>query len=378
MATKKNTAIKTGDKEYSYFRIVRTIGHEWKDGKKVPIRKQFYGTSKGDAEKQFRAYQEEQLQKKYEKDHAEEKAKLKTFGEYAEEYTYEVFMNSTYAKGTKRRYEQSYRVHIKNSWISTVPLCEVNARTIQDFYTSLPVSKQNLNSINKWMSAFYKWLTLNDLSGNILNAVTMPEKYDNKKKDDIIVWEPDEIQTILTNSDGHRLRFMMFLMNYTGLRISECLGLKYSDIRSGFVYVDRQYYQGEIVPPKYKSNRKIPTHPEIEKALQIHKERFEKESSRNKYKTEFIFTSDSGKLLEYGNTRRSFNRYYDSIGVPEKSPHTYRATFCTELCRAGVPLEVASKLMGHKSIEVTAKHYALVKQDVQIDAINRLPGVSVK
>ncbi len=49
-------------------------------------------------------------------------------------------------------------------------------------------------------------------------------------------------------------------------------------------------------------------------------------------------------------------------------------TFCTELCRAGVPLEVASKLMGHKSIEVTARHYALVKADVQAEAINKLPS----
>lgn len=378
MATKKNTAIKNGDKEYNYFRIVRTIGHEWKDGKKVPIRKQFYGSSKGDAEKQFRAYQEEQLQKKYEKEHAAEKAQLKTFGEYAEEYTYGVFMNSSYAKGTKRRYEQSYRVHVKGSWIMSIPIGEVDAKTLQDFYMSLPVSKQNLDSINKWMSAFYKWLVLNKISGNMLSAVTMPEKYDNKKKDEIIVWEPDEIQAILANSDGHRLRFMMFLMNYTGLRISECLGLKYSDIRSGFVHVERQYYQGDIVPPKHDSRRKIPIHPELEKALQIHKERFEAEAKRNNYKTEFVFTSDSGKLLEYGNTRRSLNRYYADIGIPQKSPHTYRATFCTELCRAGVPLEVASKLMGHKSIEVTAKHYALVKQDVQIDAINRLPGVCVK
>lgn len=378
MATKKNTAVFRGARQYDYFRITRTVGHEWKDGKKVPIKKQFYGTSKGDAEKQFRAYQEEQLQKKYEKEHAVAEAQLKTFGEYAEDYTYKVFMNSTYAKGTKRRYEQSYRVHVKDSWITSIPIGEVDARTLQDFYIWLPVSKQNLDSINKWMSAFYKWLALNNISGNILSAVTMPEKYDNKKKDEIIVWEPDEIQTILTGSDGHRLRFMMFLMNYTGLRISECLGLKYSDIRSGFVCVDRQYYQGEIVPPKHNSYRKIPVHPELEKALQIHKERFEAEARRNKYKTEFIFTSDSGKLLEYGNTRRSLNRYYADINVPQKSPHTYRATFCTELCRAGVPLEVASKLMGHKSIEVTAKHYALVKQDVQIAAINRLPSIDVK
>ena len=378
MATKKNTAVFRGARQYDYFRITRTIGHEWKDCKKIPIKKQFYGTSKGDAEKQFRAYQEEQLQKKYEKEHAATEVQRKTFGEYAEEYTYEVFMNSTYAKGTKRRYEQSYRVHVKDSWITSMPIGELDARTLQDFYIWLPVSKQNLDSINKWMSAFYKWLALNNISGNILSAVTMPEKYDNKKKDEIIVWEPDEIQAILTSSDGHRLRFMMFLMNYTGLRISECLGLKYSDIRSGFVCVDRQYYQGEIVPPKHNSYRKIPVHPELEKALLIHKERFEAEAKRSNYKTEFVFTSDSGKLLEYGNTRRSLNRYYADINVPQKSPHTYRATFCTELCRAGVPLEVASKLMGHKSIEVTAKHYALVKQDVQIAAINRLPGIDVK
>lgn len=35
MATKKNTAVLRGDKEYNYFRITRTVGHEWKDGKKA-------------------------------------------------------------------------------------------------------------------------------------------------------------------------------------------------------------------------------------------------------------------------------------------------------------------------------------------------------
>lgn len=92
------------------------------------------------------------------------------------------------------------------------------------------------------------------------------------------------------------------------------------------------------------------------------------------YSTEFIFTTHTGNLLDYHNIRTAFIRFYKRNQLPEKKLHAYRATFCTELCRAGVPLEVASKLMGHKSIEVTAKHYALVKQDVKIDAINRLPN----
>ena len=378
MATKKNVAIKNGDKEYGYFKITRTIGHEFKDGKKIPIKKQFYGSSKGDAEKRFRAYQEEQLQKKYEKEHAEGKAQLKTFGEYAEEYTYKIMPHSRLAHSTADRYEQSYRTHVKNTWIMSVPIGEIDAEKLHDFYVGINVTKQTLKAINKWMTSFYKWIALKGIMNNVQAVTVLPDKPDNSRHDEIQVWEPDEIQTILTNFGTHRLKLMMIIMNYAGLRISECFGLKYSDIKNGFLSVNRQYYKGEICPPKYNSYRKLPAHPEIEKALEIHEERFTAEADRKGYKTDFIFTTETGSLLEYGNVRRSLNRYYNRIGVPEKSPHTYRATFCTELCRAGVPLEVASKLMGHKSIEVTAKHYALVKQDVQIDAINRLPGISDK
>lgn len=226
------------------------------------------------------------------------------------------------------------------------------------------------------MSAFYKWFSLNEYSSNVLSAVTLPDKPDNKRHIGILVWESEEIASILANASSHRLRFMMFLMNYAGLRISECLGLKYGAIANGFVHVDRQYYQYELSPTKHNSFRKIPIHPELQQAFDTHREGFAAEARRNKYKTDFVFTSSTGKLLEYGNVRRSLARFYKRNGIPEKNLHAYRATFCTELCRAGVPLEVASKLMGHKSVEVTAKHYALIKQDVQIEAINRLPSIS--
>lgn len=376
MATKKNTAIKRGDKEYSYYRITRTVGHKWEDGKKVPIKKQFTGTSKGNAEKKFKEYQELQLRAKLEEEQAEELKKLRTFREYAEEYTYNVMPCSSLAASTADRYEQSYRVHVKNTWLSDLPIGDITAQTLQDFYMQLNVSKQTLKAITKWVSAFYKWVALKGITNNVHALTTIPDKYDNRRHDDIQVWEPDEMSAILTNCQSHRLCLMMTIMNYAGLRISECMGLKYSDIKNGILSVNRQYYKGEITPPKYRSYRKLPVHPEIEKALEVHKRKFLAEAERNGYQTEYIFTTNSGKLLEYGNVRRSLNRYYERIKVPQKSPHTYRATFCTELCRAKVPIEVASKLMGHKSIEVTAKHYALVKQDVQIDAINRLPRIN--
>ena len=87
MATKKNTAITHGDKEYNYYRITRTVGHEWKNGKKVPIKKQFVGTSKGNAEQKYKAFLEKQAAKALEEETKIHAARMKTFGEYAEEYT---------------------------------------------------------------------------------------------------------------------------------------------------------------------------------------------------------------------------------------------------------------------------------------------------
>lgn len=375
MATKKNTTVTAKDgKEYTYYRITRTIGHEWKDGKKVPVKKQFVGTSKGNAEQKYKKYLEDQAVDKLAEDLEIEAIRSKTFGQYAEEFTYKVFPYSSYARGTKRRYEQSYRCHIKNSWISSMPLSEIKARTIQEFYTQLDVSQQNLKAINKWMAAFYKWLSLNEYGDNILAAVSLPDKPDNRQQHGIIVWEPEEIRSIITHSTHHRLHFMMVMMYYAGLRVSECCGLEYDDITNNMISIKKQYYQGELSPPKHNSYRNIPLHPEAAKALNIHKAWHEQEMIENRYHSSFIFTSKSGQLLEYGNVRRSFIRFYKKHGITEKKIHAYRATFCTELCRAGVPLEVASKLMGHKSIEVTAKHYALVKQDVKIEAINKLPS----
>lgn len=54
MATKTNITIERNGKEYKYFRITRTIGHE--NGK--PIKKQFVGSSKKEAEEKYKQFLE--------------------------------------------------------------------------------------------------------------------------------------------------------------------------------------------------------------------------------------------------------------------------------------------------------------------------------
>lgn len=375
MATKKNTTVVIDGKEYEYFRITRTIGHQYKNGKKVPVKKQFVGTSKGNAEAKYKEFLQDQAEAKYAAEQEKAAQDLKLFREYAEEYTYEVLPASAYGHGTKQQYERAYRVHIKNTWITTMVMKEVKAKDIQDFYEQLDISKQTLNSVHKWMSAFYKWLVIKDYGSNVLSAVTLPKKRDSSKGKDIVVWEQDEIQKIFAKAEeeNHRLLFLFKVLFYSGLRISEALGLKYSDIANGQIHVERQYERGVLCPPKHNSYRTLPAHTELLRALEDHILWHKEEMRKNKYKGDYIFTTSTGKLLDYHNVRRSMERLYMRCDIAPKKIHAYRSTFCTELCRAKVPIEVASKLMGHKSVEVTAKHYALIREDTKVEAISMLP-----
>ena len=165
--------------------------------------------------------------------------------------------------------------------------------------------------------------------------------------------------------------FVKFLL-YTGARISEAIALKYSDFDNDTVTISRQYYMKEMKEPKYNSVRQIPLHDELRTALATHKEWHQKDMKKNHYKTEYVFTTSSGNLYDPVNVRRALKRFCNKYGIEYKHPHAFRATFCTQLCRCGVPLEVASSLMGHKSMEVTARHYALVRSDTKRDAIDKL------
>jgi site-specific recombinase XerD len=82
-----------------------------------------------------------------------------------------------------------------------------------------------------------------------------------------------------------------------------------------------------------------------------------KEMLLNGYRTEYIFTTKAGNFYDRHNVLTVFNSYHKKIGIPEKGIHVYRHTFGTKLCEEGYPIQVASKLLGHSSIGVTAKYY---------------------
>ena len=330
MAT--NTTIKSKGKEYNYFRITRTVGHRYKEGKKVPIKKQFVGSSERDAN---RKYKEWMMQ------HEEEPVfdSTKTFGELCEFYVDNILaVNSKYSIGTKELYTGAYNNHVKTKNIMDCMMCELTSEHIQEFYNDLDISKAAMKNVHKFMRGFMLWQSRNKYAPYMLDGVVIPEKPDRKRQDGIIVWT-----------------------DYTGMRISEILGLYWSDIYDDAIHVRRQYFHGSWCPPKGNKTRMIPAHKKIKEMCLDHAG-----------SQELIFQTKNGNPLDIKNINRSLDRYYGRIGIPHKKFHAYRATFITNLCRKGVPLQTVAKLAGHENISVTAKYYAAVSFDELTEAVNKL------
>lgn len=350
MATKKNIKIK----DYEYYRIRRTVGHVIVDGKKKPVIKSFYGASKRDAERKYYEWKENRDNLLTDD--------LKSFGDMVAYYVDNVFkVNNTYSYNTKEAYLSAYRRFVQGSEISILPFSDVTGSILQNYYNQLSITQSLLYTLHSFLHGFYKWSALNNYSTNIMETVTIPRKQSRRKQNGIIVWTDNEIKIIESAGTDYKYMPIILVGLYAGLRISEVCGLKWTDIYDDTIHINRQMVGSEFTAPKYNSYRQIPMHPKIKKAF-----------DQLDHSHDLIFTSRTGHVLYPPSIRNILNTFYRRNGIPAKKYHAYRATFVTNLCKKGVPLQVASKLAGHSSINVTAKYYALVSTDEYIDAISRL------
>lgn len=216
-------------------------------------------------------------------------------------------------------------------------------------------------AVHKFMKGFMSWQSRNKYGNYLLDNVVIPEKPSNTRQEGIITWTDEEIDRILTSEPDYVLIPLITFALYTGMRISELLGLYWSDISEDVIYVRRQYYRGSWCPPKGNKTRLIPAHTKIKEMLDHAGD-----------PDDLIFSTVNGNPLDQKNINRSLDRFYGRNGIPHKKFHAYRATFITNLCRKGVPIQTVSKLAGHENINVTAKYYASVQLEEMEQAVKKL------
>lgn len=194
----------------------------------------------------------------------------------------------------------------------------------------------------------------------------------------------EERASILAVAETHRSGLWVLTLLYTGMRPGETAALLWQDVDFAHneIHVRTAKESGSqaIKDPKTKAGvRDIPIHPELRKKLLAAKGTpsapvFPTLSGnrQNENSLRRLWTGFRRDLDIYMGAEVYRNRIVKSVLAKDLTPYCLRHTFCTDLQRAGVPINVAKELMGHSDIAVTANIYTHKNTELLHESIDRL------
>lgn len=163
------------------------------------------------------------------------------------------------------------------------------------------------------------------------------------------------------NKVSTRNKLIVYLLLYTGVRVSELVNIKLTDI-------DFLTNHLQIIG-KGGKRREIGLKQEV---LQLVRAYMKEERSASVFhEGSYLLVSQRAEKMHRDAVRSWLANISEDVGV-KLHPHLFRHTFCTRLLKKGVDLTTVSKLAGHSSINMTAKFYIQITREEKMDAINLL------
>jgi integrase len=137
-----------------------------------------------------------------------------------------------------------------------------------------------------------------------------------------------------------RLRGLMLLLRYSGMRIGDAVSLTSDRIEGSrlFLYTQKTGVPVNTVLPEF-----------VLKAL---------EATPKVTDTHFFWNGKDRLETIVGSWRKRLTKLFELAKVPKGHAHRFRDTFAVELLLSGVPIERVSVLLGHQSVRITERHYS--------------------
>jgi len=226
----------------------------------------------------------------------------------------------------------------------------ISREIVQQFIYAIAktVSPRTQARVISGLKGFFTYLVFEDYrDDNPMDLIETP-KIGRKLPDTLSVEEiNDLINAIdLSKPEGERNRAILETLYGCGLRVSELINLKLSDL----------YFEEDFIKVTGKGNKQrfVPISRVNQKYINIYWKEVRVHLPIQKEHEDFVFLNRRGKQLTRAMIFTIVKRLAEQIGLKKNiSPHTFRHSFATHLLENGADLRAIQQMLGHESITTT-------------------------
>ncbi len=233
------------------------------------------------------------------------------------------------------------------------PQNEVERSQINSYIRDLREKRYAPSSVMRKFASlrgFFKWLCANEYA--LKNPTTTLEQPRIPKRLPKVI-SVEEIELILNENLSEVQRLIVELLYGCGLRVSELVNLKTTDVDVTASYLRCR--------GKGSKERLIPVGSKAKEALANYYQKRKILVSEYNIESKNLLISDSGRFL----TRQDIYNFIRERGKhlhKNISPHTLRHSFATHLLENGADLRIVQELLGHSDVSTTQLYTHISKK----------------
>lgn len=285
-------------------------------------------------------------------------------------------------------YDEKYKKYIKPA-IGHMKLKDVRDVHLQKILNGQAgMSESHVKKVRMVMQELFKRARQSRLIlYDPAELLALPEMSTHKRR----AITPEEREAILAVSKTNRSGLWVLTLLYTGMRPGETAALKWEDVDFDHneIHVHAARESGKtnrIKSTKTVSGvRDIPIHSVLLPLLKAARRRPQDYvfptgagNPQNENSLRRLWTGFKRDLDLYMGAETYRNRILASVVADDLTPYCLRHTFCSDLQKAGVPINVAKELMGHADIQTTANIYTHKDQTTLHQSMGLLDGTGGK
>jgi integrase/recombinase XerD len=230
--------------------------------------------------------------------------------------------------------------------ISPISVSYSDLQVFLTWYGSNNTNTRTQSRVLSGIRAFFRFLLIEgEINENPASLIESP-KIGLKLPEVLSVTEIDRIinEIDLSKPEGHRNKAIIETLYGCGLRVSELVNLRLTDIHytEEFVVVTGKGNKQRLVPVSRKALKEIDIYKQDRDRLPVIKDQ------------NVLFLNRRGSRLTRAMIFTIIKDLAAKAGIRKNiSPHTFRHSFATHMIEAGADLRAVQEMLGHESILTT-------------------------